>query len=115
MLKKEKIPPFPAVGWLGNAFNTAFSIALWHYFRSSLYVYSSILELSQTKQHFQTREFVTYVLCDYASDLTTTILTQKKQLFFFSIMLPSVVSEVSDCFASGEQDDLYHNVLPANS
>lgn len=30
-------------------------------------------------------------------------------------MLPSVVSEVSDCFASGEQDDLYHSVLPANS
>lgn len=56
---------------------------------------------------------MTYVLCDYASDPSTTILTQQTPKFL--IMLSSVVSRVSCCFASGKGDDLYHFLFTTNS
>lgn len=63
MLKKEKNPPLPAVRWLGNVFNTAFSIVFWHCFRGVFYVYSSILELSQINQTTLQNK----IICDICS------------------------------------------------
>lgn len=63
MFKKEKNSLLSAVRWLGNVVNTAFSMAFWHYFRSGLYVYSSILELSQINQTTLRNK----IICDICS------------------------------------------------